>query len=78
MSRKDKVNNLDTSEYNGKKVVAFDLYGTCIHRPEWFWGWEKLSTYKELRREVAKNLWKVPDKKIKETTKELFKILQTQ
>jgi hypothetical protein len=34
MSKKNKVDNLDISEYQGKKLIAFDLYGTCIHRPE--------------------------------------------
>ena len=78
MSRKSKLDHIDTSEYQGKKYIEFDFYGTCVHRPESFWGWEKLSTYKELRREVSRNLWKVPDKKITDTAKELFKILQTQ
>ena len=32
MGKKDKV---DTSNYQDKKLIAFDLYGTCIHRPEW-------------------------------------------
>jgi hypothetical protein len=31
MSKKDKI---DTSEYQDKQLIAFDLYGTCIHRPE--------------------------------------------
>ena len=78
MSKKNKVDNLDISEYQGKKLIAFDLYGTCIHRPEWFFGWEKFSTYKELRKEVIRNLWKISDKQIKEITKELFTLLQTQ
>ena len=78
MSKKNWLNNVDYSEYQGKKIIAFDLYGTCIHRPEWFFGWEKLSTYRELRKEVARSLWKVSDKQIKETTKELLALLQTQ
>ena len=30
-----KKNKVDTSDYQDKKLIAFDLYGTCIHRPEW-------------------------------------------
>ena len=30
-----KIHQLDTSQYQDKKLIAFDLYGTCIHRPEW-------------------------------------------
>ena len=26
---------LDLNKYQDKKLIAFDLYGTCIHRPEW-------------------------------------------
>ena len=34
MSKKDKIDSLDTSEYQDKKLIAFDLYGTCLQRPE--------------------------------------------
>ena len=29
-----KIDKLDTSEYQDKKLIAFDLYGTCLQRPE--------------------------------------------
>ena len=29
---------LDINEYQNKELIAFDLYGTCIHRPEWIFG----------------------------------------
>lgn len=35
MSKKDKIDSLDTSEYHDKKLIAFDLYGTCLKLPEW-------------------------------------------
>lgn len=81
MGKKDRIDvseNIDTSEYLGKKVIVFDLYGTCIHRPDWFFGWEKLSLYREIRRDVARSLGKRTDKSIKEVSAKLRDVLQTQ
>lgn len=51
MSNKDKV---DTSEYQDKQLIAFDLYGTCIHRPEWiFHRW--FSIEKDLKKILETN-----------------------
>ena len=49
MSKKNKV---DTSEYQDKELIAFDLYGTCIHRQKQFFGkwfsiWKDLKTILE-------------------------------
>lgn len=51
MSRKHQLN---TEEYQDKKLIAFDLYGTCIHRPEWIFGkWFTIS--KELKKIIETN-----------------------
>lgn len=45
MSKKNKLN---TDDYKDKKLVAFDLYGTCIHRQKQFFG-KWFSLWKELK-----------------------------
>ena len=51
MSRKHQLN---TEEYQNKKLIAFDLYGTCIHRPEWILGkWFTIS--RELKKVLETN-----------------------
>ena len=49
-----KKNRVDTSDYQDKKLIAFDLYGTCIHRPEWiFHRWFTIG--KELKKILETN-----------------------
>lgn len=49
-----KIHQVDTSQYQDKKLIAFDLYGTCIHRPEWiFHKWFSIS--KDLKRVLETN-----------------------
>ena len=49
-----KKHQLYTEEYQDKKLIAFDLYGTCIHRPEWiFWKWFTIS--RELKKILETN-----------------------
>lgn len=85
MGKRDKIDNdnkLDTSKYKWIKVVAFDLYKTCAHSREWLFGGEKISTFKEIRKEVIKNLGKTlgkdSDKIITDIAKELRHKMQTE
>ena len=49
-----KRHQIDTNEYQDKKLIAFDLYGTCIHRPEWIFH-RSFTISKELKKVLETN-----------------------
>ena len=49
-----KKHSIDNSPYQDKQLIAFDLYGTCIHRPEWIFD-RNFSISKELKNILETN-----------------------